>query len=126
MPYGITSIAAFLEQNGHEVTLANLSSYGFLKGAALTLKSKPDVVAISIFSFNRTESFKYIKELKKNNNKIIIITGGQHPTFLSEQINIRYPEINFIIRGEGEYAIKQLVDKSFPPGSNHYNIRSDF
>ncbi len=113
MPYGITSIAAFLEKEGHEVTLANFSSFGFSKSAALTLSNNPDAVAVSIFSFNRTESFKYIKELKKNNNRIIIIAGGQHPTFLSDQIISRYPEINFIIKGEGEASLKKLLDKNF-------------
>jgi radical SAM superfamily enzyme YgiQ (UPF0313 family) len=113
MPYGITSIAAFLEKEGHEVTLANFSSYGFSKGAELTITGKPDAVAVSIFSFNRTESFKYIKELKKRNKNIIIIAGGQHPTFLSGQIHSRFPEINFIIKGEGELSIKKLIDDSF-------------
>lgn len=114
MPYGITSIASFLEKSGHEVTLANLSSFGYSKGAELTLKDNPDAVAVSIFSFNRTESFKYIKELKKRNRRIVIIAGGQHPTFLSEQIISRYPEIDFIIKGEGEYSLEKLIDDSFP------------
>lgn len=113
MPYGITSIASFLEKSGHEVTLANLSSFGYSKGAELTIKDNPDAVAVSIFSFNRTESFKYIKELKKLNSRIVIIAGGQHPTFLSEQIISRYPEIDFIIKGEGEYSLKKLIDDSF-------------
>jgi len=113
MPYGITSIAAFLEKDGHEVTLANFSSYGYLEAAKLTMTLNADVAAVSIFSFNRTESFKYIKELKKRNPEIIIIAGGQHPTFLSDQIYSRYPEINFIIKGEGEASIKMLLDKSF-------------
>ena len=113
MPYGITSIAAFLEKEGYIVTLANLSSYGYSKGVELTLNEKPDAVAISIFSFNRTESFRYIKELKKRNNRIIIIAGGQHPTFLSDLIISRYPEIDFIIKGEGEDSLKILIDKSF-------------
>jgi len=123
MPYGITSIAAFLEKDGHEVTLSNLSSFGYSKGVELTLKSKPDAVAISIFSFNRTESFKYIKELKKRNSKIIIIAGGQHPTFLSHQIAARYPEIDFIIKGEGEYSLKKLIDESF--SSNEKVVSSE-
>jgi radical SAM superfamily enzyme YgiQ (UPF0313 family) len=113
MPYGITTIASFLEKAGHEVILANLSSYGFLKGAQITKKIKPDVVAVSIFSFNRNESFKYIKELKKNNKSLIIIAGGQHPTFLHNAILARYPEIDFIIKGEGEDAVKKLIDADF-------------
>lgn len=114
MPYGITSIAAFLEKSGHDVILANLSSYGYSKGVEMTLKNRPDAVAISIFSFNRTESFKYIRELKKQNKKILIIAGGQHPTFLSGQIKSRYPEIDFIIKGEGEYSLKKLLDEPLP------------
>lgn len=113
MPYGITSIAAFLEKEGHEIILANLSSYGYFKGAELTNKYKPEVVAISIFSFNRIESFKYIQQLKKINKSLIIIAGGQHPTFLHDEILSRYPAIDFIIQGEGEYSIKKLIDASF-------------
>lgn len=113
MPYGITSIAAFMQKNGHEVILANLSSYGYSEGVKLTINSDPDVVAISIFSFNRTESFKYIKELKKRKKNIIIVAGGQHPTFLSNQILLHYPEIDYIIKGEGESSFQNLIDNNF-------------
>jgi len=113
MPYGITSIAAFLEKDGHEITLANFSSYGFAKAVKVSLDLNPDAVAISIFSFNRNESFRYIRELKKRNKKIVVIAGGQHPTFLSDLIISKYPEIDFIVSGEGEYAVKKLIDKSF-------------
>jgi radical SAM superfamily enzyme YgiQ (UPF0313 family) len=113
MPYGITTIASYLEQEGHEVTLANLSSYGYLKAADLTIADNPEAVAVSIFSFNRTESFKYIRELKKRDKNIVIIAGGQHPTFLADQILSLYPEIDFLVKGEGESSIKQLIDKSF-------------
>ncbi len=113
MPYGITTIASYLEQEGHEVTLANLSSFGYLKAVELTIAEKPHAVAVSIFSFNRTESFKYIRELKKRNKNIVIVAGGQHPTFLADQIMSHYPEIDFLVKGEGEYSIKKLIDKSF-------------
>src|SRR5512145_2602148 len=105
MPYGITTIASFLQSQRHEVILANLSSYGYMKGAELTLQHAPDVVAVSVFSYNRDESFRYIRELKKRNPGIIIIAGGHHPTFLHDEIITRYPEIDFIIKGEGEAAI---------------------
>jgi radical SAM superfamily enzyme YgiQ (UPF0313 family) len=110
MPHGITSIAAFLEKNGHEVILANLSEQGWRKGALATLNEKPDAAVVSIFSFNRTESLKYIRELKKENPELILIAGGQHPTFLGEEILELYPEIDFIIRGEGEETLLELFD----------------
>ncbi|HPS58911.1 MAG TPA: radical SAM protein [Spirochaetota bacterium] len=112
MPYGITSIAAYLESRGHVVTLANFSSYGYKKAVELTIDQNADVAAVSIFSFNRYESLKYIRELKKRNPRITIIAGGQHPTFLSDEIADRYPEIDFIIKGEGELAISSLLNNT--------------
>ena len=112
MPYGITCIAAYLESKGFEVVLANFSSCGYKKAVELTLAQDADVAAVSIFSFNHHESFKYIRELKKRNPDILIIAGGQHPTFLYDQIADRYPEINHIITGEGELAILSLLKNS--------------
>ncbi|MHB8910943.1 MAG: B12-binding domain-containing radical SAM protein [Syntrophales bacterium] len=109
MPWGISSIAVYLEQENHTVILANLSQHGAIKGADVILKEKPDAVAVSIFSFNRTESFRLIRELKRKNKNLIIIAGGQHPTFLHERILSEYPEIDYIVRGEGEAATAELL-----------------
>jgi anaerobic magnesium-protoporphyrin IX monomethyl ester cyclase len=109
MPWGIASIAAYLEQGNHTVILANLSQFGTVKGAEIILKEKPDAVAVSISSFNRTESFRLIRELKRKNRNLIIIAGGQQPTFLHEQILSEYTEIDYIVRGEGEPAMAELL-----------------
>ena len=109
MPAGVPSIAAYLEQEHHTVTLANLSQHGAIRGAEIILEENPDAVAVSIFSFNRTESFRLIRELKRKNKGIIIIAGGQHPTFLTDQILSEHPEIDYIVRGEGEAAIGALL-----------------
>ena len=110
MPHGITSIAALLDKKGYDVVLANLSGYGWDKGVEKTLEEKPQAAIVSIFSFNRTESLKYIRELKKRDPEIILIAGGQHPTFLSEELMELYPEIDFIIKGEGELTTLELLD----------------
>jgi len=109
MPSGVPSIASFLEREGHSVTLANLSEYGAAKGADITLREKPDAVTVSIFSFNRHESLKFIRELKKKKKDLIIIAGGQHPTFLYDQILKTCPEIDFIVRGEGEISVSKIL-----------------
>ena len=109
MPSGVPSIASFLEREGHTVTLVNLSEYGALKGAEIVLREKPDAVTVSIFSFNRHESLKFIKELKKRKRDLIIIAGGQHPTFLPDQMLTDCPEIDFIVRGEGEIAVAKIL-----------------
>ncbi|HPJ35225.1 MAG TPA: radical SAM protein [Spirochaetota bacterium] len=109
MPSGVASIASYLEREGHSVTLANLSEFGAEKGAAITIKEKPDAVTVSIFSFNRHESCSYINELKKRNKDLIIIAGGQHPTFLAEQVFSSCPELDYIVSGEGEIAASKIL-----------------
>lgn len=109
MPTGTPSIASYLERDGHDVILANLSQYGAVKGAEAVLKYNPDAVSISIFSFNRHESLKFIKELKKRKKDLIIIAGGQHPTFLHGQLFETTPEIDFIVRGEGEITVAKIL-----------------
>lgn len=124
MPYGITSITAFLEQNGFEVTLANFSHIGAESAVQEILKISPDYVFISIFSFNRTESLKLIKKLKQKNPLIKTVIGGHHPTFLYNEITKRYPEIDYIITGEGEDASLQLLRDGSAEKVIH-GIRSD-
>jgi len=58
MPYGLLSIASYLEHKGEEVVLSNLSSMGYKRGASFISDEKPDVVGVSIFSFNRVDSFR--------------------------------------------------------------------
>lgn len=110
MPSGVPSIASYLEREGHSVILANLSQLGAVRGAEIVLRESPDAVTVSIFSFNRHESFMFIKELKKRKKDLIIIAGGQHPTFLHEQIHSSYPEIDYIVRGEGEIAVAKILE----------------
>jgi len=111
MPSGIISIASYLESKGFDVVLANLSTYGAKKGVDIILKEDPDAIAISIFSYNREESFKFIKEIKKHNADIKIIAGGQHPTFLSEELLKEYPEIDYVVKGEGEIAVEEILQQ---------------
>lgn len=109
LPCGLPSIAAAAESAGHEVTLANYSQYGYKKAADDILKRKPGLVGLSLFSYNRIETIKLIKELKKRDPRIVIAVGGHHATLLSGQLAARVPEIDHIITGEGETAFNNLA-----------------
>ena len=55
-------------------------------------------------------SYKLLLRFKEN-NKIVII-GGIHPTFLPEQ-TLKDTNADFIICGEGENAIVELLNSNF-------------
>ncbi len=110
MPYGIISIAAFLEKRGHDVTLANFSHRGFRKAASSVAKEGYDVIGLSLFSFNRTDSLAFIRALRPLAPEAKIVIGGPHATFLADELLKRYAEIDCLITGEGEESFLEYVE----------------
>ena len=111
LPYGLISIAAFLEQKGMHPVLANFSKHGWRGAVKIIEKEKPDIIGISIFTHNRTDSIKLIKEVKSQFPEIIIVAGGPHVSHLSEEFSRRIKQIDFLITGEGETACYDLIRK---------------
>lgn len=111
LPVGLVSLAAYLQSLGYEVTLANFSQRGYRKALKDIHALRPDVLGVSMFTHNRVDSIKLIQGVKKNLPKCKIITGGPHVTFLTDEYLKRYPEIDYIIRGEGERAFSRLLEQ---------------
>jgi len=57
----------------------------------------------------RFSALTVAKLIKKVDKNTIIILGGSHATFFPEQILQHYPEIDYIVLGEGEYTFFELV-----------------
>jgi anaerobic magnesium-protoporphyrin IX monomethyl ester cyclase len=109
MPVGLVSIAAHIEEQGHEVTLANFSSVGPHKALKQIITMKPEVIGLSLFTHNRADTLKLARDLKRVLPGSIIVLGGPHATFLAGEILGRYPEIDYIIQGEGEQSFSELL-----------------
>lgn len=111
MPVGLISLAAYLEKEGHEVILANYSQKGHRKALKEIHALKPEVAGVSLFTHNRVDSLKLVQGIRKSVPSCKIIVGGPHATFLADELLKRHREIDFIIRGEGELAFAQLLDR---------------
>jgi anaerobic magnesium-protoporphyrin IX monomethyl ester cyclase len=113
-PYGIIQLAAFLENKNKEVEIEILDCnaqqvdwQGLEKHIA---SSKPDIVASSSLSTCNTYAVVRTLEIAKRlNANIITVTGGQHFTATAEDSLHEYPEIDVIVRGEGEETLTELV-----------------
>jgi anaerobic magnesium-protoporphyrin IX monomethyl ester cyclase len=109
VPYGLLSIAAYLQRHKINAAISNYSYIGYKKALSEIIWEKPDVLCFSIFTFNRVDTLELIRLVKLKNPKIIIVAGGPHATHLSGEIAKRYPEIDHIIEGEGEEALLGLL-----------------
>lgn len=81
---------------------------------------RPDIVGISLLSVEVASALKISQLCKEYNSKCYVVWGGLHPTFLPEDcLNNR--EVDFVIRGEGEYQMLELC-RSLQNGSKYADV----
>ena len=84
--------------------------------------SNPDVVACaSLATCNTYAVVKTLETAKRMAPKALTVTGGQHFTATAQDSLQRYPEIDVIIRNEGEQTLAELV-KARQSGAGFQNI----
>lgn len=72
-------------------------------------RKTPDVVAFSCYIWNIEKILEISHILKMVNPRIKIILGGPEVSFDSKKILMTHPYIDFIICGEGEETLKELL-----------------
>ncbi len=103
IPLGLATIAAILEQNNISVRIIDLARYrgDLVKDIRIW---QPKVVGIGGTTATRKGSFKAAKLSKLSIPEVPVVYGGIHATFAAEDTLVNIRDIDFIIRGEGEYS----------------------
>jgi len=125
-PLSILYLASALKQNGKSVKVvdnrADISH--FRCDADLTFRDKraveklldrlsresPHLVGMTVYSRELTETAAFCRYIKENLSDVRIVLGGPHPTACPEDTLKQIPECDFVIRGEAEKALTELVD----------------
>jgi len=116
-PYGIIQLAAYLEREVKDVEIevvdCNAQQIDW-KGLEKRIESfNPDIVASSALATCNTyvvaRTLETAKRVKPN---ILTVAGGQHFTATAQESLETYPEIDIIVRGEGEQTLMELVKKA--------------
>jgi anaerobic magnesium-protoporphyrin IX monomethyl ester cyclase len=115
-PYGIIQLGAYVERELPDVEVSVLDcNAGQVDWNALSeyiRDTKPDIVASSsLATCNTYEVARTLQTVKKVNSEIFTVTGGPHFSFLSEDCLRDYPEIDAIVRGEGEVTFTETVKR---------------
>jgi len=111
MPLGPTYIAAVLELNGISVAILDMS-FPEIQNQRLEDKLfelNPMVIGITSMSNNFQNATTIAKIVKQKNPRSIVVMGGVHPTFVHKEILKTIPEVDIVIRYEGEYSMTELV-----------------
>ncbi len=114
-PLGIGYIASYLRETGnHQVKIYDgLLQYSRDLDFIDTLTSfSPDVVGISGQTTPSIyDVYQTARIVKNHNPATLVIVGGAHVTFQDEQALIECPEIDAVVRGEGEVTTKVLLEQ---------------
>jgi magnesium-protoporphyrin IX monomethyl ester (oxidative) cyclase len=126
-PFDIAYVAAVLEQQHHKVTIIDSPTEG-LRNLELIDEMRyqvgltneqmsdrirrlsPDVVGITIpFSGWSAPAFEVASTVKSVDKGIVTILDGQHPSARPLEC-LKHPDIDFVVIGEKEYTISELVE----------------
>ena len=114
-PLGILGLAAYLESKIPDVEIEVLDCQARLldwDGLERHIESyRPDIVASSsLATCNAYTTIRVVAIAKKVNPSILTIVGGQHFAATADESLRTYPEIDVIIRGEGELTLVDVVN----------------
>lgn len=108
-PLGMLWIVAYLEQNSFSVEMIDCQIDDRNIEDCIR-HERPKIVGIGGTSHTRYEAFKYAKLAKNFDPEIKVIYGGSHATFTANDTLENVPEIDFIVRGEGEISCLEICN----------------
>jgi len=77
---------------------------------ALLLEAEPDVIAFSVYLWNRRETLELVDALTVVKPGLRIILGGPEVSFDDRGLFARHEGISALVRGEGELPLRALLE----------------
>lgn len=111
-PMGLLSLTAYLRTKGKVVYFLDEGALPHPADEVLATvrKYSPRYVGLSLYTTNISRSYQLIKAIKAQDNGIQVIVGGPHATAIPEVTLMECPEIDFLVAGEGEITLGELLD----------------
>jgi len=108
-PLGLAYVGAALEKAGHKVKIIDISADKIPKHEFLQTIKNYKIIGLTSTTptFNQAEN---LCKLIKENTEAITVLGGIHATIDPEDC-LKSENIDFVVRGEAEATITELVDK---------------
>ena len=138
IPLGLSCIASYMKTKGHEACVynadhaqssshINIVEYSANQANYLSAVNeerhpvwqeiikvirdfRPAVIGISVMSVKLLPARKLISLIRAIDKDIVIACGGHHPT-IDPELFLRSAGADFVIRGEGELTMAELVEK---------------
>jgi anaerobic magnesium-protoporphyrin IX monomethyl ester cyclase len=109
IPIGLISIGTVLKRAGYRVAIIDFNHYAndFQRQIAFLA---PKIIGVGGTTPSRSGSFLTAKLSKKILPESIVVYGGINATFTSTEVLENVPEIDFILKGEGDLTFLRLCN----------------
>jgi anaerobic magnesium-protoporphyrin IX monomethyl ester cyclase len=116
MPFallGLGYLAAVLEKNGYQVDVIDcqilkLNNEEFRAEIATR---KPDIIGVTSSTLTYQTAMKLVKISREACPNAVTIAGGPHVTFWDDHALEECPELDVVVRREGEYTMLELAQR---------------
>jgi anaerobic magnesium-protoporphyrin IX monomethyl ester cyclase len=113
-PLGLASIASYLERDGINADIidcyAGPDSDYLIRDYLLT--EKPSFIGLSCTTSSFLDGIRIAKLARSFLPDIKIVFGGPHVSALKNRVLETFPVIDFVVVGEGEQSLTELIEKS--------------
>ncbi len=108
---GLAYLAAVLEKDGHQVMVIDCPpqhlKYGHIDHELS--RFQPDIVGITSVTATFNSALKVAQNTKQTYPKALVVLGGPHVTISDDQFLLQHPEVDVVVKGEGEQTIVDLA-----------------
>lgn len=108
---GLAYLAAVLEKDGHQVMVIDCPpqhlTYAHIQREIA--RFQPDIVGITSVTATFASALKVAQTAKEACPKVFVVLGGPHVTITDDRFLLEHPEVDVVVKGEGEQTIVELA-----------------
>ncbi len=112
IPLGLGYLAAYLEEKQFEINVIDYQTKEITKKELITelFRTQPKIVGVTASTLTYKSAIDIVKTVKETFPNCLTILGGPHVTVLDEQTLKGSPEVDIIVRGEGENTLLEIAE----------------
>jgi anaerobic magnesium-protoporphyrin IX monomethyl ester cyclase len=112
LPLGLLYVGGALQKAGYGVALYDaMTRFHTLEQVRETLRrERPDAVFVSCITATTPDGIEVCRVAKEEAPGTLTVLGNSHPTFMYQEVLGEHPEVDVVVRGEGEAASVELMD----------------
>ena len=113
--YSLEYIKFYIMDNGYDAEIIDCSHYdsGYEEVVNKFKEGRKPIIGITTYTRERFHAYDLIRKIRLEIPDSCIVVGGRHFSCLAEETLENLPEVDIVVRGEGEITFKEICDSVY-------------